>query len=119
MATTTTPIQTTIWYSIYANPTSQFNKGIELDIESLSPAVLTKLRNFNIKPYRDPFKGTVAAGGVERKRMDKAAESERIEKLLAQIDQFGKAGGDVGGVGGDGYDNDARSSNGSHSSNSH
>lgn len=57
-------------------------------------------------------KGAAATGGVKRKSMDEAVESERIRKLQAQIDRFGKAGGDAG-AGDNGFDDDAHSSNGS------
>jgi bromodomain-containing factor 1 len=106
----------------------QSNEEIELDIESLSPAVLTKLWNFVVKPQQqkksvvsasgpkrtsgNASKGAAATGGVKRKSMDESVESERIRKLEAQINRFGKQGADSG-FGNDGFDDDAHSSNAS------
>ncbi|KAG8773146.1 hypothetical protein FRC12_002693 [Ceratobasidium sp. 428] len=102
------------------------NEEIELDIESLSPAVLTKLWNFVVKPQQqkksvvssngpkrtsgNASKGAAATGGVKRKSMDEAVESERIRKLEAQINRFGKPPGADGGFGADNFDDDAHSS---------
>ncbi|KAG9128301.1 hypothetical protein FRC07_001236 [Ceratobasidium sp. 392] len=102
------------------------NEEIELDIESLTPAVLTKLWNFVVKPQQqkksvvssngpkrtsgNASKGAAATGGVKRKSMDEAVESERIRKLEAQINRFGKPPGADGGFGNDNFDDDAHSS---------
>ncbi|KAG9085749.1 hypothetical protein FRC06_003470 [Ceratobasidium sp. 370] len=102
------------------------NEEIELDIESLTPAVLTKLWNFVVKPQQqkksavssngpkrtsgNASKGAAATGGVKRKSMDEAVESERIRKLEAQINRFGKPPGVDSGFGNDNFDDDAHSS---------
>ncbi|KAG9101496.1 hypothetical protein FS749_006399 [Ceratobasidium sp. UAMH 11750] len=102
------------------------NEEIELDIESLTPAVLTKLWNFVVKPQHqkksavssngpkrtsgNASKGAAATGGVKRKSMDEAAESERIRKLEAQINQFGKPPGADARFANDNFDDDAHSS---------
>ncbi|QRV90934.1 bromodomain associated protein [Ceratobasidium sp. AG-Ba] len=104
------------------------NEEIELDIESLSPSVLLKLWNFVVKPNQqkklavssngpkrtsgNASKGAAATGGVKRKSMDEAVESERIRQLEAQIHRFGKGPGGDGGADAN-MDDDAHSSAGS------
>lgn len=104
------------------------SEEIELDIESLTPQVLTKLWNFVVKPQQqkraavshngpkrtsgNASKGAAATGGVKRKSMDEEVESARIRKLQEQLNKFDPAAAaamgsmDLG-------DDDARSSNGS------
>ncbi|KAG6837117.1 hypothetical protein H0H93_014423 [Arthromyces matolae] len=60
---------------------------IELEIDTLPPAVLTKLYNFVIRPLRAPptkrnrtGKGT-GTGGLKRKSMDEDVEAEKIRLL--------------------------------------
>ncbi|KAG8771115.1 hypothetical protein FRC12_003830, partial [Ceratobasidium sp. 428] len=72
---------------------SQSNKDIELDIESLSPAVLTKLWNSVVKPQQqkksvvssngpkrtsgNTIKGAAAVGVIKHKSTGEAVERER------------------------------------------
>ncbi|KAG9085747.1 hypothetical protein FRC06_003468 [Ceratobasidium sp. 370] len=102
------------------------NEEIELDIESLPLAVLTKLWNFVVKPQQqkksavssnepkrtsgNASQGAAATGGVKHERMDEAVESERIRKLEAQINRSGKPPGVDSGFGNDNFDDDARPS---------
>ncbi|CAE6454066.1 unnamed protein product [Rhizoctonia solani] len=104
------------------------SEEIELDIESLTPAVLTKLWNFVVKPQQqkraavshngpkrtsgNASKGAAATGGVKRKSMDEEVESARIRKLQEQLNKF-DPGAAAALANNDAYDDDARSSNGS------
>ncbi|KAG6902811.1 hypothetical protein C0995_011298 [Termitomyces sp. Mi166 len=65
----------------------QSTEEIELEIDLLPPAVLTKLYNFVIRPLRAPptkrvrtGKGT-GTGGLKRKSMDEDVEAEKIRLL--------------------------------------
>jgi len=67
---------------------------IELDIDQLPAAVLTKLYNFVIRPLRAPptkrsrtGKGT-GTGGLKRKSMDEDVEAEKIRQLEQRMALF-------------------------------
>ncbi|KAH8835385.1 Bromodomain-containing protein [Flagelloscypha sp. PMI_526] len=74
---------------------------IELEIDHLPAAVLTKLYNFVVRPLRAPTqkrtrggKGT-GTGGLKRKSMDEDVEAEKIRQLeqrMALFEQGGNAG---------------------------
>ncbi|CAE6491775.1 unnamed protein product [Rhizoctonia solani] len=103
------------------------SEEIELDIESLTPAVLTKLWNFVVKPQQqkraavshngpkrtsgNASKGAAATGGVKRKSMDEEVESARIRKLQEQLNKFDPSA--AAAMSTNNFDDDARSSNGS------
>ncbi|KDQ13577.1 hypothetical protein BOTBODRAFT_111322, partial [Botryobasidium botryosum FD-172 SS1] len=77
---------------------------IEVEIDMLAPSVLMKLWNFVIKPRHSPPKpkgvrgrNAAGTGGVKRKSMDEAAESEKIRQLEARMRMFEQAG--TGGAG--------------------
>ncbi|KAH9853195.1 Bromodomain-containing protein [Lenzites betulinus] len=82
---------------------------IELEIDQLPAAVLTKLYNFVIRPLRPPVKrprtgkGT-GTGGLKRKSMDEDVETKKIralEERLKSFEQGGRAsGGGANGGGG-------------------
>lgn len=73
----------------------QSQEEIELEIDLLPPAVLTKLYNFVLRPIRQAQipkkartgKGT-GTGGLKRKSMDEDAEAEKIRRLEAQMALF-------------------------------
>ncbi|KAJ1311623.1 hypothetical protein OPQ81_010100 [Rhizoctonia solani] len=104
------------------------SEEIELDIESLTPQVLTKLWNFVVKPQQqkraavshngpkrtsgNASKGAAATGGVKRKSMDEEVESARIRKLQEQLNKFDPAAA-AAMANNAPFDDDARSSNGS------
>jgi bromodomain-containing factor 1 len=79
----------------------QSQEEIELEIDTLPAAVLTKLYNFVIRPLRQPpvkrnrtGKGT-GTGGLKRKSMDEDLEAEKIRKLEDRMKLFEKtANGD-------------------------
>ncbi|KAF8649828.1 hypothetical protein AX16_005593 [Volvariella volvacea WC 439] len=67
---------------------------IELEIDTLPAAVLTKLYNFVIRPMRQPTakrnrtgKGT-GTGGLKRKSMDEDVEAEKIRQLEERMALF-------------------------------
>lgn len=67
---------------------SQSTEEIELEIDQLPAAVLTKLYNYVLRPLRQPAqpkrnrtgKGT-GTGGLKRKSMDEEKEAEKIRQL--------------------------------------
>ncbi|KAI0824137.1 Bromodomain-containing protein [Trametes gibbosa] len=74
---------------------------IELEIDQLPAAVLTKLYNFVIRPLKPPVKrprtgkGT-GTGGLKRKSMDEDVETKKIralEERLKSFEQGGRASG--------------------------
>ncbi|EIW64876.1 Bromodomain-containing protein [Trametes versicolor FP-101664 SS1] len=81
---------------------------IELEIDQLPAAVLTKLYNFVIRPLKPPVKrprtgkGT-GTGGLKRKSMDEDVETKKIralEEKLKSFEQGGRAsGGGANGAG--------------------
>ncbi|KAG6891419.1 hypothetical protein C0992_007198 [Termitomyces sp. T32_za158] len=78
---------------------TQSTEEIELEIDLLPPAVLTKLYNFVIRPLRAPptkrvrtGKGT-GTGGLKRKSMDEDAEAEKIRLLEERMLLFESKGG--------------------------
>ena len=74
----------------------QSTEEIELEIDTLPAAVLTKLYNFVIRPTRQPpakrgrtGKGT-GTGGLKRKSMDEDVEAEKIRVLEERMALFEK-----------------------------
>ncbi|TFY79734.1 hypothetical protein EWM64_g4278 [Hericium alpestre] len=74
---------------------------IELEIDTLPPAVLQRLFNFVLKPLRQPAtkrnrtaKGT-GTGGLKRKSMDEDVEAEKIRVLEARMALFEQQHGEV------------------------
>ncbi|KAF7784761.1 hypothetical protein Agabi119p4_926 [Agaricus bisporus var. burnettii] len=72
---------------------------IELEIDTLPAAVLTKLYNFVIRPMRAqpskrnrPGKGT-GTGGLKRKSMDEDVEAEKIRQLEQRMALFEQPAG--------------------------
>ncbi|KAF8898359.1 Bromodomain-containing protein [Infundibulicybe gibba] len=72
---------------------------IELEIDLLPAAVLTKLYNFVLRPLRTPAvkrsrpgKGT-GTGGLKRKSMDEDVEAEKIRQLEERMALFEKGPG--------------------------
>ncbi|KAI0048423.1 Bromodomain-containing protein, partial [Auriscalpium vulgare] len=72
---------------------------IELEIDTLPSAVLTKLYNFVIRPLRQPpakrsrpGKGT-GTGGLKRKSMDENQEAEKIRALEERMKLFDQPDG--------------------------
>ncbi|KAI0786017.1 Bromodomain-containing protein [Abortiporus biennis] len=72
---------------------------IELEVDQLPAAVLTKLYNFVIRPMRPPpakrsrtGKGT-GTGGLKRKSMDEDVEAEKIRVLEERMALFSNPGG--------------------------
>lgn len=101
---------------------SQSTEEIELEIDLLPAAVLTKLYNFVIRPQRAPAtkrnrsgKGT-GTGGLKRKSMDEDVEAEKIRKLEQRIALFDEPNGAAARLLGEESDSD--SSSGSDSSGS-
>lgn len=81
-----------------ANSNSQSTEEIELEIDTLPAAVLTKLYNFVIRPNRQPpakrartGKGT-GTGGLKRKSMDEDVEAEKIRVLEERMALFERGG---------------------------
>jgi hypothetical protein len=84
---------------LLASPTityicQQSTDEIELEIDSLPAAVLTKLYNFVLRPLRTPAtkrnrpnKGT-GTGGLKRKSMDEDVEAEKIRMLEERMALF-------------------------------
>ncbi|KAF8971566.1 Bromodomain-containing protein [Flammula alnicola] len=74
---------------------SQSTEEIELEIDQLPAAVLTKLYNFVLRPVRQPAqpkrnrtgKGT-GTGGLKRKSMDEEKEAEKIRQLEERMALF-------------------------------
>lgn len=80
-----------IWH-----PFIQSTEEIELEIDLLPAAVLTKLYNFVLRPLRAPAtkrsrpgKGT-GTGGLKRKSMDEDVEAEKIRQLEQRMALFEK-----------------------------
>ena len=77
----------------------QSSEEIELDIDALPAAVLTKLYNLVLKPLRSSVPkrartGTgTGTGGLKRKSMDEDVEAEKIRKLEERMRLFDKSGG--------------------------
>jgi hypothetical protein len=76
------------------NSCHQSTEEIELEIDTLPAAVLTKLYNFVIRPLRAqpskrnrPNKGT-GTGGLKRKSMDEDVEAEKIRQLEQRMALF-------------------------------
>lgn len=76
----------------------QSTEEIELEIDLLPAAVLTKLYNFVIRPMRAPAqkrsrpgKGT-GTGGLKRKSMDEDVEAEKIRQLEERMALFNQNG---------------------------
>ncbi|RDX56080.1 Bromodomain-containing protein [Lentinus brumalis] len=75
---------------------------IELEIDQLPSAVLTKLYNFVIRPMKPPVKrprtgkGT-GTGGLKRKSMDEDVESKKIRALEEKLKSFENGGRASGG----------------------
>ena len=73
----------------------QSTEEIELEIDQLPAAVLTKLYNFVLRPIRQPVqpkrnrtgKGT-GTGGLKRKSMDEEKEAEKIRQLEERMALF-------------------------------
>ncbi|KAI8995316.1 Bromodomain-containing protein [Trametes punicea] len=76
---------------------------IELEIDQLPAAVLTKLYNFVIRPLKPPVKrprtgkGT-GTGGLKRKSMDEDVESKKIRALEEKLKSFEQGGRASGGA---------------------
>jgi hypothetical protein len=70
------------------------SEEIELEVDSLPPAVLTKLYNLVIRPLkagpkRNRGKGTgTGTGGLKRKSMDEDVEAEKIRRLEERMALF-------------------------------
>ena len=83
---------------------SQSTEEIELEIDTLPAAVLTKLYNFVIRPLKPPVKrprtgkGT-GTGGLKRKSMDEDVETKKICALEERLKAFGGDGGHSSGGG--------------------
>ncbi len=81
---------------------SQSTEEIELEIDQLPSAVLTKLYNFVIRPMKPPVKrprtgkGT-GTGGLKRKSMDEDVESKKIRALEEKLKSFENGGRASGG----------------------
>jgi bromodomain-containing factor 1 len=77
----------------------QSSEEIELDIDALPAAVLTKLYNLVLKPMRTSAPkrartGTgTGTGGLKRKSMDEDVEAEKIRKLEERMRLFDRSGG--------------------------
>jgi len=79
---------------------SQSTEEIELEIDQLPAAVLTKLYNYVLRPLRQPAqpkrnrtgKGT-GTGGLKRKSMDEEKEAEKIRQLEERMLLFENRGG--------------------------
>jgi hypothetical protein len=77
----------------------QSTEEIELEIDSLPSAVLTKLYNYVLRPLRQPThpkrsrsgKGT-GTGGLKRKSMDEEKEAEKIRQLEERMALFNTEG---------------------------
>jgi len=75
-------------------------KKIELEIDQLPAAVLTKLYNYVLRPLRQPAqpkrnrtgKGT-GTGGLKRKSMDEEKEAAKIRQLEERMLLFENQGG--------------------------
>ena len=83
---------------LICSPFAQSTEEIELEIDELPAAVLTKLYNFVIRPNRAPpakrartGKGT-GTGGLKRKSMDEDVEAEKIRVLEERMALFEKGG---------------------------
>ncbi|KAI0762781.1 Bromodomain-containing protein [Fomes fomentarius] len=78
------------------------NEEIELEIDQLPAAVLTKLYNFVIRPMKPPVKrprtgkGT-GTGGLKRKSMDEEVETKKIRALEERLKSFDQGGRTSGG----------------------
>ncbi|KAI0757215.1 Bromodomain-containing protein [Daedaleopsis nitida] len=78
------------------------NEEIELEIDQLPAAVLTKLYNFVIRPMKPPVKrprtgkGT-GTGGLKRKSMDEDVETKKIRALEEKLKSFEQGGRSSGG----------------------
>ncbi|KAI0639197.1 Bromodomain-containing protein [Trametes polyzona] len=76
---------------------------IELEIDQLPAAVLTKLYNFVIRPLKPPVKrprtgkGT-GTGGLKRKSMDEDVETKKIRALEERLKSFEQGGRASGGT---------------------
>ena len=78
----------------------QSTEEIELEIDQLPAAVLTKLYNYVLRPLRQPAqpkrnrtgKGT-GTGGLKRKSMDEEKEAEKIRQLEERMLLFENRGG--------------------------
>ncbi|KAI0374378.1 Bromodomain-containing protein [Pilatotrama ljubarskyi] len=76
---------------------------IELEIDQLPAAVLTKLYNFVIRPLKPPVKrprtgkGT-GTGGLKRKSMDEDVETKKIRALEEKLKSFEQGGRVSGGA---------------------
>nr|VWO96631.1 Histone acetyltransferase [Ganoderma boninense] len=76
---------------------------IELEIDQLPAAVLTKLYNFVIRPMKPPVKrprtgkGT-GTGGLKRKSMDEDVETKKIRALEEKLKSFEQGGRASGGA---------------------
>ncbi|TBU49725.1 Bromodomain-containing protein [Dichomitus squalens] len=76
---------------------------IELEIDQLPAAVLTKLYNFVIRPMKPPVKrprtgkGT-GTGGLKRKSMDEDVETKKIRALEEKLKSFEQGGRTSGGT---------------------
>ncbi|KAI0670108.1 Bromodomain-containing protein [Trametes maxima] len=76
---------------------------IELEIDQLPAAVLTKLYNFVIRPLKPPVKrprtgkGT-GTGGLKRKSMDEDVETKKIRALEERLKSFEQGGRASGGA---------------------
>ena len=81
---------------------TQSTEEIELEIDTLPAAVLTKLYNFVIRPMKPPVKrprtgkGT-GTGGLKRKSMDEDVESKKIRALEEKLKSFENGGRASGG----------------------
>ena len=81
----------------------QSTEEIELEIDQLPAAVLTKLYNFVIRPMKPPVKrprtgkGT-GTGGLKRKSMDEDVESKKIRALEEKLKSFEQGGRTSGGT---------------------
>ena len=82
----------------FSDEVSQSTEEIELEIDTLPAAVLTKLYNFVIRPLKPPVKrprtgkGT-GTGGLKRKSMDEDVEAEKIRLLEERMALFEKGVG--------------------------
>lgn len=78
----------------------QSTEEIELEIDTLPAAVLTKLYNFVIRPLKPPVKrprtgkGT-GTGGLKRKSMDEDVETKKIRALEERLKAFDNPSGSV------------------------